>query len=32
VLFPGGRERVRQQATQLALEMVRRGLLGLGSR
>jgi nicotinamide-nucleotide amidase len=28
-LFPGGRERVRFQATQVALEMVRRGLLGL---
>ena len=28
-LFPGGRERVRYQATQVALEMVRRGLLGL---
>jgi nicotinamide-nucleotide amidase len=28
--FPGGRERVRFQATQVALEMVRRGLLGLG--
>jgi nicotinamide-nucleotide amidase len=30
-LFPGGRERVRFQATQVALEMVRRGLLGLAS-
>jgi nicotinamide-nucleotide amidase len=28
-LFPGGRERVRYQATQVALEMLRRGLLGL---
>jgi nicotinamide-nucleotide amidase len=28
-LFPGGRERVRFQATQVALEMLRRGLLGL---
>jgi nicotinamide-nucleotide amidase len=28
-LFPGGRERVRYQATQAALEMLRRGLLGL---
>ena len=28
-LFPGGRERVRHQATQVALEMLRRGLLGL---
>jgi nicotinamide-nucleotide amidase len=28
--FPGGRERVRYQATQVALEMLRRGLLGLG--
>jgi nicotinamide-nucleotide amidase len=28
-VFPGGRERVRHQATQVALEMVRRGLLGL---
>ena len=27
--FPGGRERVRFQATQVALEMPRRGLLGL---
>jgi nicotinamide-nucleotide amidase len=27
--FPGGRERVRVQATQVALEMLRRGLLGL---
>ena len=27
--FPGGRELVRLQATQLALEMLRRGLLGL---
>jgi nicotinamide-nucleotide amidase len=27
--FPGGRERVRLQATQVALEMLRRGLLGL---
>jgi nicotinamide-nucleotide amidase len=27
--FPGNRERVRFQATQLALEMLRRGLLGL---
>jgi nicotinamide-nucleotide amidase len=27
-LFPGGRERVRFQATQVALEMLRRGLLG----
>jgi nicotinamide-nucleotide amidase len=29
VRFPGGRERVRFQATQIALEMLRRGLLGL---
>jgi nicotinamide-nucleotide amidase len=28
-LFPGGRARVRHQATQVALEMLRRGLLGL---
>jgi len=28
-LFPGGRELVRQQATQVALEMLRRGLLAL---
>jgi nicotinamide-nucleotide amidase len=28
-LFPGGRGRVRHQATQVALEMLRRGLLGL---
>jgi nicotinamide-nucleotide amidase len=28
-IFPGGRERVRYQATQVALEMLRRGLLGL---
>jgi nicotinamide-nucleotide amidase len=28
-LFPGGRQRVRFQATQVALEMLRRGLLGL---
>jgi nicotinamide-nucleotide amidase len=28
-LFPGDRERVRHQATQAALEMLRRGLLGL---
>ena len=28
-LFPGGRERVRFQATQVALEMLRRSLLGL---
>jgi nicotinamide-nucleotide amidase len=28
-LFPGGRERVRFQATQVALEMLRRGLLGI---
>ncbi len=28
-LFPGSRERVRLQATQVALEMLRRGLLGL---
>jgi nicotinamide-nucleotide amidase len=28
-LFPGGRERVRFQATQVALEMLRRGLMGL---
>ena len=27
--FPGGRDRVRFQATQAALEMIRRGLLGL---
>jgi nicotinamide-nucleotide amidase len=30
-LFPGGRERVRYQATQVALEMLRRGLLGLSA-
>jgi nicotinamide-nucleotide amidase len=30
VRFPGGRERVRFQATQVVLEMLRRGLLGLG--
>lgn len=29
ILFPGERERVRFQASQAALEMVRRGLLGL---
>lgn len=29
-LFPGDRERVRYQATQVALEMLRRDLLGLG--
>jgi PncC family amidohydrolase len=28
-VFPGNRERVRYQATQSALEMLRRGLLGL---
>jgi competence/damage-inducible protein CinA-like protein len=28
-VFPGARERVRHQATQVALEMLRRGLLGL---
>jgi nicotinamide-nucleotide amidase len=28
-VFPGGRERVRFQATQVALEMLRRTLLGL---
>jgi nicotinamide-nucleotide amidase len=28
-LFPGNRERIRFQATQSALEMLRRGLLGL---
>jgi len=28
-LFPGNRERIRYQATQAALEMLRRGLLGL---
>ena len=28
-LFPGGRELVRQQSTQVALEMLRRGLLAL---
>jgi nicotinamide-nucleotide amidase len=28
-VFPGTRERVRHQATQVALEMLRRGLLGL---
>ena len=27
--FPGDRARVRHQATQAALEMIRRGLLGL---
>jgi nicotinamide-nucleotide amidase len=30
-LFPGERDRVRYQASQLALEMLRRGLLGLES-
>ena len=30
-VFPGGRERVRYQATQVALEMLRRGLLGLAA-
>jgi nicotinamide-nucleotide amidase len=29
VVFPGDRERIRHQATQAALEMLRRGLLGL---
>jgi nicotinamide-nucleotide amidase len=29
--FPGDRERVRAQATQVALEMLRRGLLGLAA-
>jgi nicotinamide-nucleotide amidase len=29
--FPGGRDRVRHQACQAALEMVRRGLLGLSA-
>jgi len=28
-IYPGGRERVRYQATQVAFEMLRRGLLGL---
>lgn len=28
-LFPGGRERVRHQSTQVALELLRRSLLGL---
>jgi hypothetical protein len=28
-VFPGSRERIRHQATQVALEMLRRGLLGL---
>jgi nicotinamide mononucleotide (NMN) deamidase PncC len=28
-LFPGGRELVRRQSAQVALEMVRRGLLQL---
>ena len=31
VHFPGERERVRYQATQAALEMIRRGLLGLAA-
>jgi nicotinamide-nucleotide amidase len=31
LLFPGNRERVRRQATQAALEMIRRGLLGLAA-
>jgi nicotinamide-nucleotide amidase len=31
VLFVGDRERVRYQATQAALEMIRRGLLGLAA-
>ena len=30
-VFPGARERVRHQATQVALEMIRRGLLGLAA-
>jgi nicotinamide-nucleotide amidase len=30
-LFPGDRDRIRQQATQAAMEMVRRGLLGLAT-
>ncbi len=30
-VFPGDRWRVRQQATQAALEMLRRGLLGLAA-
>jgi competence/damage-inducible protein CinA-like protein len=30
-VFPGSRERVRHQATQVALEMLRRGLLGLAA-
>ena len=30
-LFPGNRERIRFQATQSALEMLRRGLLGLSA-
>ena len=30
-IFPGDRERVRYQATQVALEMLRRGLLGLAA-
>jgi nicotinamide-nucleotide amidase len=29
VVFPGDRDRIRQQAVQAALEMLRRGLLGL---
>jgi PncC family amidohydrolase len=28
-VYPGDRDRVRQRATQVAMEMVRRGLLGL---
>jgi nicotinamide-nucleotide amidase len=31
LLFPGNRERVRRQASQAALEMIRRGLLGLAA-
>ena len=31
VIFPGGRERVRQQSSQLALELVRRDLLAQAS-
>jgi nicotinamide-nucleotide amidase len=31
LIFPGDRERVRRQASQAALEMIRRGLLGLAA-
>jgi hypothetical protein len=31
LLFPGSRDRVRRQACQATLEMIRRGLLGLAA-